>query len=213
MKTIQFLSLLTVSLFIISCNNYSKSVNSSSNKTVSRNILDFIPNDAKLLDSASGDLNSDGVTDILLVLESSNKPHNPTTRPAIILTSDSDSSLRQIAFCKNAAEHYAIWEGDDPFQGVIISNGYFTLEHHLIQKNLRWTYNTTFKYDSLNNKWYLHKIGMQAYNLNDPNDSIKSYVVDTSRFGVVWLEEFNTERARYFIFKDFENSILNTTFK
>lgn len=55
----------------------------------------------------------------------------------------------------------------DPFTGLTIKKGYFTVEHYGGSAQ-RWTRYVTFKYDPASRTWLLHRDGHERFEALDP---------------------------------------------
>ena len=159
-------------------------------------ITQFVPEGFAVLDTTSGDLNLDQYTDMILVLRkngedsTSSVSEHPEKRPLLILTGQSDNSYKLAASNNNAV--YCIDCGGmmgDPFMGIVIKNGYFSVEHYG-GSGWRWTRTITFKYSGDDNHWYLHKDGGDSFQVTDP-EKVTTKVRTTKDFGKVLFEQFD----------------------
>ena len=157
-------------------------------------LIAFVPEGYAILDTASGDLNLDGTTDVLLVLKDKNEETvsdgTEFSRPLLILTRDTDGKLtraRENGFTVMCRQCGGVF--GDPYVGLTIKNGYFSVEHYG-GSNWRWTKIITYKYSKEDNEWYLHKVGGESYHTSDPDKS-ESHVRTTKDFGKVKFEEYS----------------------
>jgi hypothetical protein len=161
------------------------------------NYLDFIPEGYSLLDSANGDLNLDPYQDMLLVLQnmvedSVESFDREMPRPLIILIGQQDGTYKfgarsdNVVLCGGCGGVFG-----DPYEGLTIENGYFSAEHYG-GSNWRWTRIITFKYNTEEGKWYLHKDGGDSYHTSNP-DKVTSEVLTTKDFGKVLFENYKIE--------------------
>jgi hypothetical protein len=172
-------------------------------------ISKFIPAGYLPLDTAIGDLNSDGIDDMLLVLkrkeEDTLNPDNDnpqTKRPLLILLGKSNHTYilskrnDNVVMCINCSGIAR----SDPFKGIKIKNGYFSVEHSVSEGPQHWQTVTTFKYDKEKIEWYLFKIGSISKFPNDdtnPNaDALKTYKDTKTRkdFGIIRFEKYDFEK-------------------
>jgi hypothetical protein len=136
----------------------------------SNNFKTFIPKGYTLLDSASGDLNKDGIKDLIVVLRNDVEETMPdTTRPLLILHGTKNKTYTLIA--KN--DHVVLCEAcggvfGNPYEGLTIKDNYFSVGHYG-GSNWRWTRIITFKYDVKNKKYVLHKDAGISYHTSDPD--------------------------------------------
>lgn len=159
-------------------------------------LLEFVPTNFSVLDTVSGDLNLDLKNDYILVLKKngedslSNVVDNPERRPLLILLRDKDNKLQLVR--RNDNTVYCIDCGGmmgDPYMGITIKNGYFSVEHYG-GSALRWTNIITFKYSKQANEWFLHKDGTDIFHASEP-EKVESKIRTTKDFGNVKFEEFD----------------------
>src|ERR1700748_1748297 len=100
----------------------------------------FIPPNFTLLDSASGDINLDGVNDLVLILRDTVEKMNPdANRPLLLLQGNSNGLYKlvgrndNVVLCKNCGGIHG-----DPYEGITIKKGYFSIEH-MGGTSWRWT--------------------------------------------------------------------------
>ncbi|UOQ71963.1 hypothetical protein [Hymenobacter cellulosilyticus] len=80
----------------------------------------------------------------------------------------------------------------DPFQGIAIKNGYFSLEYYG-GSAWRWTHITTFKYDPARRTWFLHREGGESFHATDP-DKVESYGRTIRDFGRVAFADYDSNK-------------------
>ena len=166
-------------------------VNNSPNE-----LLEFVPKNYSILDTVSGDLNLDDIKDYILILKKNGEDslsdfiENPEKRPLLILLRNKDNKL-QLAR-KNNNTVYCVDCGGmmgDPFMGVTIKNGYFSIEHYG-GSSWRWTRIITYKYNKQENEWFLHKDGSVSFHASDP-ETEETKIKTTKDFGRVKFENFD----------------------
>ena len=154
-----------------------------------------IPSEYAMLDSASGNLNRDEYRDLLIVFkkhdesETSDVNDNPVDRPLLIYLGKPDGKYQLVARNDKTVMCYScggMW--DDPYEGLAIKNGYFTIEHYG-GSAWRWSRYITFKYSEKDSKWYLHKDGGDSYHANDP-ENVEIDIKTVDDFGIVEFEVF-----------------------
>ncbi|WP_343747015.1 hypothetical protein [Chitinophaga sp.] len=150
----------------------------------------FIPKGYEILDTTTGDLNRDALPDMIMVLRkkgedsTSDVVEHPEKRPLLILLGQQDHSYKLAARNDNVV--YCVDCGGmmgDPFQGVTIKNGYFSVEHYG-GSAWRWTRIITFRYSPDDKNWYLHKDGGDSFHASQP-DSVTTKVRTAKDFGKV----------------------------
>jgi len=159
-------------------------------------LLEFVPTNYSILDTALGDLNLDGINDYILVLKKngedtlSNAIDNPERRPLLILLRDINNKLKLVR--RNDNTVYCFDCGGmmgDPYMGITIKNGYFSVEHYG-GSAWRWTRIITYKYSKQDNEWFLHKDGSESFHASEP-EKVESKIRTIKDFGKVKFEEFD----------------------
>ncbi len=164
-------------------------------------ILTFVPKDYSILDTATGNLNLDEYPDMILVLKkngeerTSNVVDHPEKRPLIILVGQPDGTFKLVA--RNDNTVYCIDCGGmmgDPYQGITIKNGYFSIEHYG-GSAWRWTRIITYKYSKAKNYWFLHKDGSDSFHASEP-EKVESEILTTRNFGKVPFDKFDIYKEK-----------------
>lgn len=178
------------------------------NKTVQnidKNLLTFIPKEYSAIALKKGDLNLDKFDDCILVLSKSTEETTsnynegkPDKRPLLLLLGQNDGSYK-LGY-KNENATYCIDCGGvfgDPFIGITIKNGYFSIEHG-ISGGHHWEEIFTFKFNKAKNNWYLYKDHFINYILNPSSDpNAEALIADVDKlktvkdFGEVSFQNFN----------------------
>lgn len=159
-------------------------------------ISKFIPMGYALIDTAMGDLNFDKYRDIILVLktlgEDTALDATEYKRPLLLLLGHADKTFTLSARNDNVVYCYQCGGVfGDPYNGVGIKNGLFTI-HHFGGSNDRWSNDITFKYSPTDKIWYLHKIvdkGWSVFHL----DKIATRIQTKKDFGVVRFDKYNPD--------------------
>ena len=151
----------------------------------------FIPGSYSLLDSASGDWNKDGYKDLVLILKSDSEEMNPdTTRPLLLLAGTANGGYTLLArndsvvLCKGCGGVFG-----DPYAGIVIKNGYFSIEHYG-GSNWRWTRVITFKFDVKSNVFRLHRDAGVSYHTSDP-DKTTDIISNKSHYGKLLFTKYS----------------------
>jgi len=159
-------------------------------------ILRALPAGYVVLNATRGDLNRDATPDWLVVL---NKPDeaktsdvvdHPTKRPLLLFVGGPGGTYTLAARSDNAV--YCVDCGGmmgDPFMGLTIKNGYFTVEHYGGSAQ-RWTRYVTFKYDPATRTWLLHRDGSEQFHALDPEHGTTT-AKTTKNFGRVPFTKFD----------------------
>ncbi len=155
----------------------------------------FVPKNYSILDTISGDLNLDNINDYILVLNKNGEDtisdviDNPERRPLMILLRDQFNKLRlekrndNTVYCINCGGMMG-----DPFSGISIKNGYFSVEHYG-GSAWRWSRIITYKYSKRDKEWYLHKDGSESFHTTEP-EKVESQIETIKDFGQVRFEDF-----------------------
>lgn len=196
---------------ILACSQSGNSdIKESSNEEFSENIKNpsenriskFFSDDYSVLDSVSGNLNLDKHNDLILILKKKNEEKtsdvidNPEKRPLLILIGK-DNGGYELAAKSNSTVYCFDCGGmmGDPYQGITIKNGYFSVEHYG-GSAWRWSRIVTYKYYKADNHWFLHRDGGESFHASEPEKS-ESNMRTKKDFGKVKFEDFD-------IFKDEE---------
>jgi hypothetical protein len=155
-----------------------------------------LPAGYAVLAAAQGDLNRDALPDWLVVL---NKPDeaktsdvvdHPTKRPLLVFVGGAGGTYTLAARSDKAV--YCVDCGGimgDPFMGLAIKKGYFTVEHYGGSAQ-RWTRYITFKYDPAARTWLLHRDGSERFHALDPEHGTTT-ATTAKDFGRVPLTKFD----------------------
>ena len=168
-------------------------------------ILPFILTGYSVLDMESGDINKDGIDDIILILKKNDEDstsdvnEHPEARPLLLLLRSRDGKLTLAA--RNDSTVYCVNCGGmlgDPYTGITIMNGYFSIEHYG-GSSWRWTRIITYKYSTKDKWWYLHRDGSEYTKMNPSTDPNAEAMINAGpdkirtekNFGKVRFEDFS----------------------
>jgi hypothetical protein len=155
-----------------------------------------LPAGYTVLDAARGDLNRDALLDWLVVLHSPDEQKtsdvidHPTKRPLLVFVGGAGGTYTLAARSDNAV--YCVDCGGimgDPFMGLAIKKGYFTVEHYGGSAQ-RWTRYVTFRYDPAARTWLLHRDGHEHFHATDPEHGTTT-ATTAKDFGRVPLTKFD----------------------
>lgn len=159
-------------------------------------LLKFIPTNYSILDTLSGDLNLDKKMDYILVLKKegedtlSDVVNIPEKRPLLILLREESGKLKLVG--RNDNTVYCFDCGGmmgDPYMGITIKNGYFSVEHYG-GSGWRWRRIITYKFSKKKSEWFLHKDVSESFHATDP-EKIEYKIRSKKDFGLVKFEDFD----------------------
>jgi len=128
-----------------------------------KNIRKFISKGFVVLDQANGDINSDGLIDKILILRQTAEITAEEKRPVLLLIRQKNNSYLK-AF-QNDNIILSLGDGGihgDPYYGITINNGRFSLEH-FGGSSWRWTQVITFAYDRNVKDWRLYSLSNSSW--------------------------------------------------
>jgi hypothetical protein len=155
-----------------------------------------LPAGYQVLEAQRGDLNRDALPDWAVVLhrpdeqQTSDVVEHPTKRPLLLFVGGPGGTFALAARSDNAV--YCVDCGGmmgDPFQGLTLKNGYFTVEHYGGSAQ-RWTRFVTFRYDAAARTWLLHRDGGESFHATDPEHGTTS-MRTAKDFGRVLFTRFD----------------------
>lgn len=179
---------------------FNKKINISNEKLKS-----FIPKGYEAIAEKKGNLNLDKTEDCILVLRkvteettSNMDEGKPDKRIVLLLLGQKDGSYKlayknqNVADCIDCGGVFG-----DPFSGISIKNGYFSIEHKIAGGH-HWEQIITFKFNKTKNNWYLYKDHFINYVLNTSNDpNAEALIADVDKlktvkdFGEISFQNFN----------------------
>jgi hypothetical protein len=155
-----------------------------------------LPAGYAVLDATKGDLNRDALPDWVVVLhkpdeqKTSDVIDHPTKRPLLLFVGGAGGTFALAARTDNAV--YCVDCGGmmgDPFMGLAVKKGYFTVEHYGGSAH-RWTRFITFRYDAATRGWLLHRDGSERFHALDPEHGTTTSAT-AKDFGRVPLQKFD----------------------
>ena len=155
----------------------------------------FIPAGFTMLGFEYGDLNKDeSIQDAILVLKNQKEKELDeegleANRPLLILIRQPDGRLKKVASNDEIVLCYSCGGVlGDPFQGIAIKNGYFSVEH-FGGSRFKWLNIITFKFDKDKNDWFLYKIGDESFDGFNP-DSVTTTIKTIKDFGQIRFKDY-----------------------
>lgn len=179
---------------------FNKKINSSNEKLKS-----FIPKGYEAIAEKKGNLNLDKTEDCILVIRKTTEETTsnmdegkPDKRIVLLLLGQKDGSYKlayknqNVADCIDCGGVFG-----DPFSGISIKNGYFSIEHKIAGGH-HWEQIITFKFNKTKNNWYLYKDHFINYVLDTSNDpNAEALIADVDKlktvkdFGEISFQNFN----------------------
>jgi hypothetical protein len=155
----------------------------------------LIPSGYAILDTAFGDLNRDAYKDAVVILKRSDEEaYSDTARPLLLLAGTATGNFRLLA--RNDSVVLCSGCGGvigDPYAGITIKNGYFSIEHYG-GSNWRWTRIITFKFDVANQVFRLHRDAGVSFHTSDP-DKTKDLFYNKPDFGKHLFTEYTYSKG------------------
>lgn len=154
-----------------------------------------------VLDAAKGDLNRDALPDWVVVLHKADEKKtsdvidHPTKRPLLLFVGGAGGTFTLAGRTDNAV--YCVDCGGmmgDPFMGLAVKKGYFTVEHYG-GSAWRWTRYVTFRYDAATRSWLLHRDDHESFHALDQGHGTTT-ATTTKDFGRVPLQKFDIYREK-----------------
>lgn len=160
------------------------------------NIRAFIGKDMTALTVESGDLNGDGTTDHILVVENAGAAADEGAddrRVMLILVTGPDGKLmlakqnNRVILCRSCGGAFG-----DPFDGVFIEGTSFTI-HNYGGSWWRWSLDLRFKYSRRDRTWQLVEVYKEDYDSHDPNTG-KATSRTPRSFGKIDIADFDPDK-------------------
>ncbi|HAN79104.1 MAG TPA: hypothetical protein DCQ31_15730 [Bacteroidales bacterium] len=207
MKNTLFFFVASIAVAFISCGSkpettdtpIAKVVKNQFGLAVSEHLLTFVPAGFSVFDTIPGDLNLDQYPDMVLILKNdleevdSLAMDNPYERPLLLLTGQTDGTYKLAAknnktvMCKMCGGSFG-----DPYTGVTIKNGRFSVEHYG-GSSWRWAKVISYLYNTEQGKWFLVRIGNDSFHSAEP-DKVETTIKTDKEFGSVLFENFDWEK-------------------
>ncbi len=153
----------------------------------------LVPPGFTILDSASGDINRDGLRDYVVILKNDDEEEiGDTTRPLLLITGRAGGSFQlaerndNVVMCKNCGGAFG-----DPYAAIVIKNNYFSIEHYG-GSNWRWTRVITFRYDAKTKNFLLHRDAGTSWH-NSNIEKTEEHVYRKQDFGKKVFSRYNNE--------------------
>ncbi|QDH71336.1 hypothetical protein [Marilutibacter alkalisoli] len=156
------------------------------------NVEDFIPAGGSLLASQTGDLNGDGIEDVVAVVDlprDDEQSNDLPPRVTMLLIRDADGQLQKVTQ-NDALVPCAKCGGlmGDPFGYIRVEPGKFTV---VIEggSRQRWSAEYVFQHSVQSNDWYLQKAERNAYDQISEESVSKTFTSED--FGQISFADFD----------------------
>lgn len=167
-------------------------------KDIPAEVKPFIePNKVAVLLNAV-DLNGDGLSDYLLVLQtksSADSQPDETVRSLLLLTRQANKSLTlakrsdKAILCAQCGGAFG-----DPLESITVGPKTFTI-HHYGGSSQRWANSYKFNYSRRDNTWQLVQVDESSFNSHDPEKTAKEKTFKPPKhFGKIDFADFDPEK-------------------
>jgi len=154
----------------------------------------FLPPGATVRLSARGDVDDDGDSDVLIVLQNvvGNEPEFKP-RKMIVLSRNSAGYLEKTAENASAilCQRCGAFMSDDSLEGVRVEKNGFSLRFEGLSR-VMWSKEYRFKYSSLAKTWYLYEINGGVTDRADGRSCVTQ--LGSKEFGSVPFAQFDPEQ-------------------
>ena len=158
----------------------------------------FVESGAKAIALETADLNGDGRSDFVLVLERRKTKRDKydlpiKQRPLLILVRQPDKTLKvagrneKAVFCSACGGVFG-----DPFAGIEAGRNTFTISLYG-GSNWRWTEEYTFDYSRRDKTWQLVRIESGSFHVFEPT-KVETKILTPKKFGKINLADFDPEK-------------------
>jgi hypothetical protein len=161
-----------------------------------KSLKENIPEHFNILDSASGDIDRDGLKDLVVVLRNEyEKQNSDTTRPLLLLKGNGTGQYALMArndsvvLCLGCGGIYG-----DPFETVTIKEGMFSV-HHAGGSSWRWTRTITFSYQEPSKHFVLQNDTGESWHVSDPAKTTATRF-NEQEYGKVEFERYSNSLDR-----------------
>ncbi len=170
----------TTVLFLFCC--LAKTAFSQQTEKTPPEINAFIPAGFEVLDFAKDDINNDKLVDYILVCKSKKEAEDGgLPRPMLLILQDANKKYKvvkrsdKIIMCAGCGGVMG-----DPFSGIEIKDGNFTIQHYG-GSSWRWSKDATFRFDGKNN-WVLNLEKNMTFHASEPEKTLREYSIPENEF-------------------------------
>ena len=171
-------------------------------KVIPAELKPFIEPRTVLLSFDAADLNGDGLSDYVLVLEKQkNKPTDDDItdgqRPLLLLIRQPNGTLKlakrndKLVMCSTCGGVMG-----DPFEAMVVGSKTFTVSH-FGGSGWRWANSARFNYSRRDDTWQLVRVEEVSFHAGDPDKTTKTKVYTPPKhFGKIDIADFDPESFR-----------------
>lgn len=166
-------------------------------KEVPSELKPFILQGYEVLDFIKEDLNSDKLTDYILILRSKGEdtltfdnPDWDVPRPLLLLIRQTNDQLKlaaentKIIYCRHCGGAMG-----DPYQGVLFKNGDLLFDFYG-GSSWRWAETITFRYNKVKKNWFLQNHFISSFQAGDPDNTTTETTIGRAETGEISLQNY-----------------------
>ena len=175
-------------------------VESLADKNIPSEVKPFIERNTAAILLNAVDLNGDGLSDYVLVLEkkrSASDEIEEGSRPLLLLIRQANKSLKlakrndKIVLCAQCGGTFG-----DPLESLDVASKSFTVNHYG-GSSQRWAYSYQFNYSRRDNTWQLVAVDESFFDAHDPEKTMKHKTYKPPKhYGKIDIADFDPQNYR-----------------
>ena len=187
-------------LFSFSLSPFSLALEPLADKEIAVEVKPFIESNTLAISLNAVDLNGDGLSDYVLVLEkkrATSEENEDGERSLLLLIRQSNKSLKlakrndKIVFCAKCGGVFG-----DPFEFLEVAPKSFAVHLHGGSSH-RWAYSYYFNYSRRDNTWQLVAVDESSFHVSDPEKTMKQKLYKPPKhYGKIDIADFDPENYR-----------------
>jgi hypothetical protein len=158
-------------------------------------LTSFIPAGYEVLEFVKGDINQDKLPDFVVACKSKKEANGEDlVRPLLLILQDANKKFKlakrtdKIIMCAGCGGMMG-----DPFSGIEIKNGNFTIMHYG-GSSWRWTKDVTFRFDAAQKNWVLSFEKNLTFHSSDLEKTAREYGISENEFSIPkTIDNYNGE--------------------
>ena len=171
-------------------------------KNIPGELRRFVEPQTVLISFDAADLNGDGLSDYVVVLEKQKKKPDDVDieegqRPLLLIIRQKDGSLKvakrneKIVFCSTCGGVFG-----DPLDSIEVGPKTFSV-NHFGGSAWRWGNSFRFNYSRRDNTWQLVRVEEVSFNAGDPDKTMKTKIYTPPKhYGKIDIADFDPENFR-----------------